>query len=274
MATYRGDDIASPDPLNALLQLAGRGLQKPSNGPPGYQFGFPESAEPDSVPRPGQKGYDPHDQYASGGPPSDLNAIRQRVAARYPALAPHLDNTALQWGDPANNPVGGHLEFFPPWESENPNPGKTTLEFYDPRMQGNALVKAIGGDMLHHLGSIDPRTGQPVDPQWLGMKNALVGSLTPEQLGVDQQAYAQAKAQGDSRSFDEWMQQSRADAYIRGRITPDEQNNWKDVYNSPQNALLGSMQQYLQRPPVSPQNMPPSSTLDQITSRGIWDPQR
>lgn len=202
------------------------------------------------------------------GPPSDLPAIMGRVQQQYPALSPYLGNASVQWGGPQSD--GRQLEFYPPWERDNPNPGRTTLELYKPQMQGNALVKAIGGDMLHHLGGIDPN-GNPVDPQWLAMKRALVGSLTPDQLAVDKNAHLQAQMQGDPRSFDDWMQSSRADAYIRGKLTPDAADQWKDVYNPQQNALLAGMRQYLSTAPVSPQNMPPQNALNQITSRGIWD---
>ena len=57
MATYKGQDIAMPDVLDELLRLYGNGMQKPSNGPPGYEFGF-EDQFPGEVPRkPGQKNY-------------------------------------------------------------------------------------------------------------------------------------------------------------------------------------------------------------------------
>lgn len=207
------------------------------------------------------------------GPPSDLDAIRRRVGAQYPALAPHVNAMALQWGTPETGANRGHLEFYPPWESDNPNKGQSTLEFYDPQMQGNALQSAIAGDSLHLVGAVDPRTNRAVDPQWLAMKRALVGSLTPQQLAVDQRAYEMDKQRGETRPFDDWMQDSRADAYIRGYITPDAADEWrkKGTYTPDQSNLLTAMKQYLQKPPVSPDNMPPDNALAQIASRGIWE---
>lgn len=197
------------------------------------------------------------------GPPSDIDAIKARVIAQYPTLEPTVNALRVIWG---KSPVadGRKLEFYPPWESDNPMPGGPTLELFKPQMQGNALRDAIAGDSLHYLGAIDPRTGKPIDEQWMGMKRALRQSLTPEQLAVDRRAYEEAKANGDNRPFEDWMQDSRTDAYIRGYITPDADNNWRDVYNPAQKSLLSGMKNYLR------QGMKPDM-LGVIGNRGIWD---
>lgn len=208
------------------------------------------------------------------GPPSNIPGIKEQVGQRFPALQPYMNLLNVQWGDPAKNPGGGHLEFYPPWESENPTPGVPAIELFDPRLQGNALRDAIAGDTLHYVGAIDPRNGRPVDPKWMGLKNDLRKSLTPEQLAVDRRTYDRTEGTlPNPRPFEDWMQDSRTDAYIRGYITPDANDEWRKqgVYNPAQVNLLTAMKQYLLQPPVSPQNMPPSNAMDQVMSRGIWE---
>ena len=55
MATYKGNDIASPDRLDEDLKLVGRRLNGLENVE--EELNLPPSAEPDAVRRPGQKGY-------------------------------------------------------------------------------------------------------------------------------------------------------------------------------------------------------------------------
>ena len=180
---------------------------------------------------------------------SDLADMVAPISSEYPTLASHLKNFALQWGDPARNPGGGSIEFYPPWESENPNPGRPTIEVFDRNLQGPALQKAIYGDSLHHLGGTDEH-GTPVDPHFHSMKQDLIKSLTPEQLAVDQRAYDRAKGHGDGRSFDDWMQDSRGDAYVRGLLAPDANDEWKDVYTPDQRKTLADMFFYLKGQPL------------------------
>lgn len=177
-------------------------------------------------------------------PPGLLSGITQQ----YPLLGPHLSNAVVQWGPPQSD--GRQLEFYPPWESDNPNPGKTTLELYNRSLQGQGLQNAVAGDMLHLVGSIDPRTGQPVDPTYYGMKQSFAGMLTPQQQAVDQRAYQQEAPMygGNLPPFGDWMQRNRLDAYIRGYITPDAADNWRDVYNTQQLNQLEAMRAYLMGP--------------------------
>jgi hypothetical protein len=103
--------------------------------------------------------------------------------------------------------------------------------------------------MLHMLGAIDPRSGSPVDPQWLAMKNQLLAQRTPEAQAIDRRAYQQEEPNG-RRSFDDWMAQSRGDAYIRGYLTPDAADEWRQqgVYTPQMTQTLEMMQRYLQTP--------------------------
>jgi hypothetical protein len=243
MATWRGNEIP---PRPQIEQPRSPDLLPEDFDP------FPD-AEPDYNPKPGQKHYDPRNQmarrYADGGevapaPPTDWDAIRTGVTQRFPRLQDALSGTQLQWGDPAKS-GGNQLESYPADESDNPNPGQRTIEVYKGSLQGDRLVNAVAGDLLHHLGSVDRVTGQPVDPTWHGMKQAFIDTLTPQQMKVDLQAYKQDQAQGETRTIDDWMQNSRSDAYLRGYLTPDENNEWKDVYTPNQKQMLDGMRQYL-----------------------------
>lgn len=183
-----------------------------------------------------------------------LNDALNKAGERWPALRPHLDNFVIKNGDPANNVGGGYLEFYPPWELHNPHPGKSTIAIFDKTLQGKHLEDAVAGDALHLLGAKDPRTDQPVDPHFYELKQRLMSTLTPEQLKVDMEAYKrdQARDPKDERTFQEWMETSRGDAYIRGYITPDKDNNWRDVYTDEQKAILEDMRTYLEGGKAAP----------------------
>lgn len=141
------------------------------------------------------------------------------VASAYPRLKPYLSQVKIQQGTKAKDDDRG-LEFYSPWESDNPNRGKITLELFD-KMQGKELTDALAGDLLHHLGSVNPTTGKPVDPQYYAMKQQVMNARTPQQDAIDRKVYNDAKRQeGESRSYKDWLQQSRIDAYVRGYVTP------------------------------------------------------
>jgi hypothetical protein len=180
--------------------------------------------------------------------PQQPTGLLGALAQQYPALAPHFQNMVVQQGAPQSD--GRQLEFYPPWESDNPNPGKSTVELYNPDLQGKGLENAVAGDALHLVGSVDPRTGQPVDPIYYGMKQQFLGMLTPDQQAVDQRAYQREAPMygGNLPPFADWMQNNRSDAYIRGYITPDAEDNWRNVYNTQLLNQLEAMRAYLTLP--------------------------
>jgi hypothetical protein len=182
----------------------------------------------------------------------EFGDVLGKVGSRWPAIQPHLNTFVVKHGDQKNNIGGGYLEFYPPWELHNPHPGKSTIEIFDKSLTGKGLEDAVAGDMLHLLGAKDPRTERPVDPNFYEMKQRLLSTLTPEQLAVDQRAFQQDKARNpnDERTFGEWMETSRGDAYIRGWITPDANDEWRKqgVYTPEQQTILEEMRGYLERP--------------------------
>jgi hypothetical protein len=149
----------------------------------------------------------------------------QAVGMTYPRLRPYLPNVQVQQGKPsAGDPR--QLEFYPPWESENPNPGKITIELLRKFGQSEA-ANAVGGDLLHYIGAVDPRTNKPIDPQYWKMKQQLMAARTPQQQALDRRIYDGEVQRGEKRSFQDWLEQSRLDAYIRGYITPDKTDEWR-----------------------------------------------
>lgn len=184
-------------------------------------------------------------------PEASFAPIVERISQKYPALAPHIAQAKIQWGDPQQfERNGGHIEFFPPWELHNPNPGEVTLEIYNRGLTGQRLEDAIAGDMLHYLSSVSPE-GKAVDPQWRQLRDQVIAARDPEAIEIDRRAYARAQQQGDTRSFEEWMDISRADAYVRGYITPDERNEWAGAYNPEQQRVLDAMLGHLKRLPAA-----------------------
>jgi hypothetical protein len=182
------------------------------------------------------------------GKPDDFSGLLGAVGRQYPALSPLLGNFKVQWGPQQSD--GRQLEFYPPWETDNPNPGKT-LELYNRDLSGQGLQNAVAGDALHLLGTVDPRTSNPVDPTYYAMKQSLLGMLTPQQRAIDQKAYEAERPfyNGAPPSYNDWMQRNRLDAYIRGYITPDAADNWRDVYNTQQLNQLEAMRAYLMAQP-------------------------
>lgn len=190
------------------------------------------------------------------------------VSKQFPRLAPYLSNVNIQQGKKTGPKDDRGLEFYPPWESRNPNPGKITLELFD-KMQGPALTSALGGDLLHYLGGMDPKTKKPVDPQYYAMKQSVLKARTPQQDALDKREYANAvRTQGEKRPYDQWLQQSRIDAYIRGYVTPELGGKYPDewrkngFYKDPN--MLKAVQAIQQYVTTSAQ---PHLTIDQVKAK-------
>jgi hypothetical protein len=172
-------------------------------------------------------------------PQPSLDPRLAAVAQQFPRLAPYLSQVQVQQGKKANPKDDRGLEFYPPWESQNPNPGKITLQLFD-QMQGPTLTNALGGDMMHYLGAIDPKTQKPIDPQFYQLKQQVLAARTPRQQALDHTMWKQLVQTGqERRSYEDWLQQSRGDAYIRGYVTPEMGGRYPDewrkngFYNEP-----------------------------------------
>lgn len=192
-----------------------------------------------------------------------LAPVVKAIGQEYPALAPHINSAAVQWApDPGD---GRHMETYPPWERDNPNPGKLTLELYNRKLTGDALKQSLAADALHYLAAEHPETGQAIDPTYRAMRQQMIDSRSEHQRAVDAKGYQESvEKYGETRSHDDWMDGSRADAYMRGGIFPDINEEWPGYLTDEQKAIADRARTYLQTgqpaPPLtidqSPATMP------------------
>lgn len=179
----------------------------------------------------------------------DFQPVVDSVAQQYPGLAPYTKNLAVQRGTVSGPDDDRQLEFYQPWDSENPTPGKLTTELYNKNLKGQDLTETIAGDMLHHLGAVDPKTGQPVNPKWMALKQQMIAGMGPDQNSMDQGAYNEEKSNPsyETGSYDDWMKNNRADAYIRGALFPNQNPEWQEpgIYTPAMQQATAAMRNYL-----------------------------
>jgi hypothetical protein len=145
-------------------------------------------------------------------------------------------------------------EVYQPWSEDNPTPGKFHIElrhYLDQPQSAEDISHLMIGETFHHLGTRKP-DGQPVDPQWYGLKQKVFQTMAPHDLANEQRNWKNAQAQGDTRSFDDWVQESMLDQYIGGVMFPlSNEPEWvKRSQNLPrtnpqQSAVIEQMRQYL-----------------------------
>jgi hypothetical protein len=167
--------------------------------------------------------------------PADIAAI----AEQYPRLKPLLDQTVIQWG---NGPPEYQSEFYHPWETENPNKDRATLELYNRKLMPSEVKELVPAEMLHLMGAVDPRSGAAVDVGWQALKQKFLATRTPEQMKADMQDYQETK---DPRAFKDYMQESRGDAYLRAALFPKINPEWNDYLSPQQRELANELQGYL-----------------------------
>jgi hypothetical protein len=176
-----------------------------------------------------------------------MSAAVNDVKQSYPRLG-KIPFTA-QWG-PEGSPY--HMEFYQPWQEDNPNQGVPTVEVYDRNLKGKDLSDAIAADMLHHLGAIDPRSGQPVDSNWRTWRQQFMDLQSPQGKQMDRNAYdgtypgspGPSEHKQNGQPFETFMEQSRIDAWIRGAVF----HQWPDeVFTPDQLKLARRMRRYLER---------------------------
>lgn len=172
------------------------------------------------------------------------------VGNNYPTLAPYVKNLSVIKGKPNGPGDDRQLEFYQPWERDNPTPGKLTTEIFNPDIKGQDLQQTIAGDMLHHLGAVNPQTGQPVDPQWMGMKKRLISAIPDSHAQMNTGAYEQEKSSPyGAGSYPDWMQNNRSDAYIRAGVFPEQNPDWQrpGLFSPQMQSIYGDMDRYLKR---------------------------
>jgi len=170
--------------------------------------------------------------------PPDVTSALNSIYSEYPALKDWGVDVIDSRGEAGKD---GYLEFYHPDESRSPNPGKPTVELFSPELKGNFLSSAIFGDMLHYAPD--------VNPEFARLREGFRSTLTPEQKAIDRRAYERARQEyGEDRPFDDWFDISRLDAYIRGYLAPDPNNEWADAYTPEQRELLERMRTSLRSP--------------------------
>lgn len=173
---------------------------------------------------------------AQADPYTDLAA---KAKARWPRLAKYpIRTTAL--GPPI--PTGS--ETYPPNEDNNPFRGNWTIQLNPKKMTGDP-VSNVGLEMIHTL--------QGADPQYQKFTEQFIQSMTPDQKRSTQRLYAKEKADGEHRSYDQWLRTVQAQEYIRGGIFTDVIPNWvgpkgEGGYTPKQMKLFDQIKGYLQTP--------------------------
>lgn len=158
--------------------------------------------------------------------PSYSASVLGDVSRAYPRLAQYAPNTAVQWGQSSGPEDDRQLEFYQPWEGENPNPGKNTVELFNKGLKGQDITDSVALDMLHHVGAMDPSTNQPVDPQFYAMKKALVDQISVRKAPWDVADYQDNAKYGPMPTWDDYLMNNRADAYIRAAVSPRMNPGW------------------------------------------------
>ena len=173
---------------------------------------------------------------------TDKDAITQQ----FPAYAPYLDQVVIHPMEKGESPEDWS-ETYVPWESKNPAPGKLTMEPYA-KTTPDEYRHMVTGEMLHYIGGVNPQTGQPINPEYQNLKQAVAAAAPPGLKKMDQDSYREAQRKGDKRSFEDWYNQSRLDETIMGYVNPDKQDNWRKagVYNDPKmHQAVENLRQYL-----------------------------
>ena len=164
--------------------------------------------------------------------PKDYEEIKQSVIDKYPALTPHVKDAIIYKADRDKDHPEDQLETYPPWEEYNPNPGKTSIELRRDYKTKSEATDAIAGDLIHIAGAIHPDTHEPVDPYYYSLKKEVKKARSTKDISMDYKAYKEEEGDKPSRSFSKWFDESRGEAYVRGRVMPDENDERSHVYKS------------------------------------------
>ena len=172
-------------------------------------------------------------QYQKGGQvkKASIDDVVKGIYSDMPMLKKH-DFVVKRVDRPSE--YGGNIEFMSPEEPDNPY-GKPYVELYEGApTEAGALKQAIWGDMLHQLSD--------ADPYWTLLRDEYMADRPEKVRAMDERAY---KRSGDERSFDKWMDVSRADAHIRAGL--QGYPNWADTPRTDKQVnILKKMYEYLQ----------------------------
>tara|TARA_R110002072_G_C7729644_1_gene515641 strand:+ start:55 stop:708 length:654 start_codon:yes stop_codon:yes gene_type:complete len=191
------------------------------------------------------------------GPYSMPSSIFEPIYEEYPRLRSNDFRLVV---DPELMGGQGDIEFIRAGDSTYPegpviNEDNPTIALRSLESNPN-LQKRILGDMLHDL----PET----DEKFNSMREEFKTSMTPRQKDLDRRVYKEATmpegsvvnsdlepsyggkklkhAYGEDRSYKDWHDRSRLDAWVRGRIA----GQWGDeYYTDKQKEITDNMVRYL-----------------------------
>jgi len=124
-------------------------------------------------------------------------------------------------------------EVYEPWAKDSPTPGQFHIQlrhYLDQPRKPDDIRRLLTGEMMHYLGNVDPRTDQPVNPQWHALKQQVWATM-PEhdrKNARDRWMEEQAQPSNEKRSFDEFLQRSYLDQYIGGVMFPLSDPQWSE----------------------------------------------
>lgn len=176
-----------------------------------------------------------------------MPGVAAQVQNEYKALAPF--NMAVVDSRSGGLSDGRRLESYPPRSGDNPSPGRSTVEVFDPEFQGGDLNRMVAADMLHQL----PRE----DPVFAKMRSDFGATMTPEQNELNQRVYDNATngifgdqtGPKEMRPYDEWWDTHRLDQYLGAAMLPEgspQREAWMTKMMTPnQLARLSEIELYL-----------------------------
>ena len=172
---------------------------------------------------------------------TDIETAIKNIYTRYPMVRNWGIDVVDMRGSSGNR---GKAEFFhpnDPGHADKPSPyfrGNPTIEIYDGSVSGRLLENLIFGDMLHWA--------PVVSPEFSRLRDEVIGSRTEAQKQIDRKAFERAVDNfNESRKYDDWERHNRWDAYLRGYLAPDKNNEWEGSYTPAQEAMLKKIQRLL-----------------------------
>jgi hypothetical protein len=168
----------------------------------------------------------------TGGPPKppdssgelDYSAAAQTVRKKYPILS----NVPIKV---TKAPGPYEDETYQPWGEDNPDPGNLSIQIRHARPKTQQeLENIVTTESMHYLGTRKP-SGEPVNPAWWNLKQQFRQAMTPRDMELAKQHWQEEQQQfastggkeGDKRSFDDFMNQSYLDMFMRGYMFPQSQ---------------------------------------------------
>jgi hypothetical protein len=177
-------------------------------------------------------------------------SIQQRLHRKYPILKKHGIKVGV--GSKKGPNDRRQIEFYPPDERDNPNPGSPYIEVYNEDLSDDVIFS----DSLHYLHRVDPKMRE--HREWLK------SNMTDKQKQMSRKRYEHYTNptsehynpdNPETRPYEQWFETSDFDQLLGGYST----GIWpKGGYTPEQRENLDNMWRYARSggPPATPQNTP------------------